>query len=61
MYAVREIPRKKLAWAAFASHPDLWFAIISACWVASLYRHLIGPAFVYDDVVQIQNNLALSS
>jgi tetratricopeptide (TPR) repeat protein len=61
MYAVREMPRKKLAWAAFASHPELWFAIISACWVALLYRHVIGAAFVYDDVVQIQNNPALSS
>jgi tetratricopeptide (TPR) repeat protein len=47
--------------AAFASHPDLWFAIISACWVALLYRHVIGAAFVYDDVAQIQNNPALSS
>jgi protein O-mannosyl-transferase len=61
MYAVREMPRKKLAWAAFASHPDLWFAIVSACWVALLYRHVIGAAFVYDDVAQIQNNPALSS
>lgn len=57
MYAVREIPRKNLARAAFASHPDLWFAIISACWVALLYRHVIGAAFVYDDVVQIQTIL----
>ena len=47
--------------AAYASHPDLWFAIISACWVALLYRHVIGAAFVYDDVAQIQNNPALSS
>jgi protein O-mannosyl-transferase len=47
--------------AAFASHPDLWFAIISACWVVLLYRHVIGAAFVYDDVPQIQNNPALSS
>jgi hypothetical protein len=47
--------------AAFASHPDLWFAIISACWVALLYRHVIGAGFVYDDVTQIQNNPALAS
>jgi protein O-mannosyl-transferase len=45
----------------FASHLDLWFAIISACWVVLLYRHVIGAAFVYDDVPQIQNNPALSS
>jgi protein O-mannosyl-transferase len=61
MCAVRAMPRKKLAWAAFTSHPDLWFASISACWVALLYRHVIGAAFVYDDVAQIQNNSALSS
>jgi tetratricopeptide (TPR) repeat protein len=47
--------------AAFTSDSDLWFAIISACWVALLYRHVIGAAFVYDDVAQIQNNPALSS
>jgi tetratricopeptide (TPR) repeat protein len=46
---------------AFSSDPDLWFAIISACWVALLYRHAIGAAFVYDDVAQIQNNPVLSS
>lgn len=46
---------------AFAAHPDLWFAIISACWVAFLYRHVIGAGFVYDDVAQIQNNIALAS
>jgi tetratricopeptide (TPR) repeat protein len=46
---------------AFAHYPDLWFAIISACWVALLYRHVIGDGFVYDDVAQIQNNPALTS
>jgi tetratricopeptide (TPR) repeat protein len=45
----------------FRLNPDLWFAIISACWVALLYRHVIGAPFVYDDVAQIQNNPALSS
>ena len=47
--------------AAVASDSDLWFAIISACWVALLYRHVIGAAFVYDDVAQIQHNPALLS
>jgi tetratricopeptide (TPR) repeat protein len=47
--------------AAFTSDSDLWFAIISACWVALLYRHVIGAAFVYDDVAQIQHNPALLS
>jgi tetratricopeptide (TPR) repeat protein len=47
--------------AAFSSDSDLWFAIISACWVALLYRHVIGAAFVYDDVAQIQHNPALLS
>jgi protein O-mannosyl-transferase len=46
---------------AVASGSDLWFAIISACWVALLYRHVIGAAFVYDDVPQIQHNAALLS
>jgi tetratricopeptide (TPR) repeat protein len=46
---------------AFARHPDVWFAIIGACWVALLYRHVIGDGFVYDDVAQIQNNPALTS
>ncbi|HEY4763192.1 MAG TPA: tetratricopeptide repeat protein [Candidatus Sulfotelmatobacter sp.] len=45
---------------AFAHHPDLWFAIISAGWVALLYRHGISGGFVYDDVAQIQNNPALA-
>jgi Flp pilus assembly protein TadD len=45
----------------FASNPGLWFAIISAFWVTLLYRHVIGAAFVYDDVAQIQHNPALSS
>ncbi len=45
----------------FPSHSDLWFAIVSACWVALLYRHVIGAGFVYDDVAQIQNNHALAS
>jgi tetratricopeptide (TPR) repeat protein len=53
--------RIKPVLVAFASKPDLWFAIISACWVALLYRHVIGAAFVYDDVTQIQKNPALSS
>ena len=53
--------RIKPVLVAFASDPDLWFAIISACWVALLYRHVIGAAFVYDDVTQIQKNPALSS
>ena len=47
--------------AAFTSDSDLWFAIISACWVALLYRHAIGAAFVYDDIAQIQHNPALLS
>jgi tetratricopeptide (TPR) repeat protein len=47
--------------AAFTSDSDLWFAIISACWVALLYRQVIGAAFVYDDVAQIQRNPALLS
>jgi tetratricopeptide (TPR) repeat protein len=47
------------AW--FAAHPDLWFAIFSACWVGLLYRHVIAAAFVYDDVPQISKNAALSS
>ena len=47
--------------AGVASDSDLWFAIISACWVALLYRHVIGAAFVYDDVAQIQHNAALLS
>jgi tetratricopeptide (TPR) repeat protein len=50
---------KAAAW--FAAHPDLWFAILSACWVGLLYRHVIGAAFVYDDVPQISKNAALSS
>ena len=53
--------RIKPVLSVFASSPDLWFAIISACWVVLLYRHVIGAAFVYDDVTQIQNNPALSS
>src|ERR1700728_724220 len=44
----------------FARHPDLWFAIVSAGWVALLYRHGMSGRFVYDDVVQIQNNPALA-
>jgi hypothetical protein len=47
--------------AAVASDSDLWFAIISSCLVALLYRHAIGAAFVYDDVAQIQHNAALLS
>jgi len=47
--------------AAFTSNSEMWFAIISACWVALLYRHVIGAAFVYDDVAQIQHNPALLS
>jgi len=47
--------------ALFAAHPDLWFALVSACWVGLLYRHVIGASFVYDDVPQILNNPALSS
>jgi len=50
---------KAAAW--FAAHPDLWFAILSACWVGLLYRHVIGAGFVYDDVPQISKNAALSS
>src|SRR5450755_582374 len=50
---------KAAAW--FAAHPDLWFAIFSACWVGLLYRHVIAAAFVYDDVPQISKNAALSS
>jgi protein O-mannosyl-transferase len=46
---------------AFAHHSGLWFAIVSACWVALLYRHVIGAGFVYDDVAQIQDNPALTS
>ena len=46
---------------AFTSDSDLWFAIISACWVALLYRHVFGAAFVYDDIAQIQHNPALLS
>src|ERR1700722_12255817 len=46
---------------AIAHHPGLWFAIISACWVALLYRHVIGNGFVYDDVGQIQKSPALAS
>jgi tetratricopeptide (TPR) repeat protein len=53
--------RIKPVLALFVSNPDLWFAIISACWVVLLYRHVIGAPFVYDDVAQIQNNIALSS
>jgi hypothetical protein len=53
--------RIKPVLAVFASNPDLWFAIISACWVVLLYRHVIGAPFVYDDVAQIQNNPALTS
>ena len=54
-------PRIKPVLTVFASNPELWFAIISACWVVLLYRHVIGGPFVYDDVAQIQNNPALSS
>src|ERR1700752_2402162 len=50
----------KSALELFAPYPDLWFAIISACWVALLYRHVISAGFVYDDVAQIQNNHALT-
>jgi tetratricopeptide (TPR) repeat protein len=50
---------KAAAW--FAAHPDLWFAIFSACWVGLLYRHVIAAAFVYDDVPQISKNAGLSS
>ena len=53
--------RTKPVLALFVSNADLWFAIISACWVVLLYRHVIGAPFVYDDVAQIQNNIALSS
>ncbi len=53
--------RIKPVLALFVSNPDLWFAIISACWVVLLYRHVIGAPFVYDDVAQIQNNITLSS
>jgi protein O-mannosyl-transferase len=53
--------RIESALEAFARHPDLWFAIVSACWVALLYRHVISAGFVYDDVAQIQNNPALAS
>ena len=54
-------PRIAPALEIFTSHPDLWFAVASACWVMLLYRHVLGAAFVYDDVPQIQKNAALTS
>jgi protein O-mannosyl-transferase len=53
--------RMKSGLKLFTRHPELWFAIVSACWVAFLYRHVISAGFVYDDVTQIQNNPALAS
>ena len=41
--------------------PGFWFAVISACWVLLLYWRALTGAFVYDDVLTIQNNTSLSS
>ncbi len=41
--------------------PSVCFLILSAVWVAVLYARIINAPFVYDDVLVIQNNPALSS
>src|SRR5690348_11615512 len=43
------------------SHAALCFAVLSVVWVAFLYRHAPAGEFVYDDIDQIQHNVALSS
>jgi protein O-mannosyl-transferase len=48
-----------LAWCR--AHAVVCFVILSGSWVCLLYRHALAGAFVYDDVGQIQHNVALTS
>lgn len=45
----------------WASHPFACFLVLSAVWVALLYAKALNEPFVYDDVVAVQHNAALSS
>lgn len=49
----------RISW--FKIHPLLCFAILSVLWVAVLYRNALSAGFVYDDIDQIQHNVALRS
>ncbi len=54
-------PAPRVALIRWGYSPGFGFAVISACWVLLLYWRALGGAFVYDDVLTVQNNTSLTS
>ncbi len=58
---VKPLSRRALVSRWSPPRPSVWFLVLSAIWVLVLYARIVDAPFVYDDVLVIQNNPALSS